>query len=57
MKDLIEYEVEEIEMTDVKHYPNQWRDQLAQSVNGKGVETSFDNRVKLQDKIDVWDIK
>ena len=57
MKDPIEYEVEEIEITDVKHYGDQWRDRLAQSVNGKGVENSFDSRVKIVDKIDVWDIK
>lgn len=57
MKDPIEYEVEEIEITDVKHYGDQWRDKLAQSVNQKGVQTSFDSRVKIVDKIDVWDIK
>lgn len=57
MKDINYEAVEEIEITDVKHYGDQWKDKLAQSVNGKGVENSFDSRVKIVDKIDVWDIK
>lgn len=56
MKDINYENVEEIEITDVKHFGDQWRDRLAQSVNGKGVENSFDYRVKIVDKIDVWSI-
>lgn len=49
--------IEEIELKPVSIYPNQWRSKLQESVNGKGVETSFDNRVKIIEKVDVWDIK
>ena len=53
MKDLPLIEVEEIK----EPLPNIWKMQLEAAVHQKGVETSFDNRVKLQDKIDVWDVK
>ena len=53
MKDLPLIEVVEIE----EKLPSQWEQQLAKQVNNKGVENSFDKRVKINGPIDVWDIK
>lgn len=51
-----EIEIEEITLTPVSEYPNQWKQKLAESVNGKCVQTSFDKRVKITEKIDPWSI-
>lgn len=50
--DLSLVEIEEIELKPVSIYPNQWKIKLQESVNGKGVETSFDNRVKIKEMIE-----
>ena len=50
--DLSLVEIEEIELKPVSIYPNQWVNKLQESVNGKGVETSFDNRVKIKEVIE-----
>lgn len=57
MKDLQLVEIEEIELKPVSEFPDQWRMKLAESVYQKGTETSFDDRVKIKDVIDVWDVK
>ncbi len=54
MKTPYEFEIEEIELKPVNDLPNQWRDKLTAAVNNPGKQTSFDERVTIVEKIDVW---
>jgi len=57
MKD-IEYVKPELPLMDVEEIPlDPWERRLAKQVNQDGHVHIFDERVKIVDKIDVWDIK
>lgn len=54
MTDLPLMEVQEINLDDKQR--NQWKERLQKSINQPGRENSYDKRVKIVDKIDVWSI-
>jgi hypothetical protein len=56
MKD-IEYRPELPLMEVQEIFEDQWKHELAEAVNKKGRDVFYDERVKIVDKIDVWDIK
>jgi hypothetical protein len=55
----IEYENPSLPVMEVEELteapPNFWIMQLDQAVNREGKETSFDERVRIGEKIGVWD--